>query len=42
VFEMRIDWLSATIWLIGVAVFVLWIIFPVREFVRLVRERIKK
>jgi hypothetical protein len=42
VVEMGIDWLSVTIWLIGVAVFVVWIIFPLREFVKLVRERIKR
>lgn len=39
---MGIDWLSVMIWLIGVAVFVVWIIFPVREFVKLVRERMKR
>jgi hypothetical protein len=39
---MRMDWLSLMIWLIGVAIFVIWIIFPLREFVKLMKEKMGK
>jgi hypothetical protein len=39
---MRIDWLSVTIWLVGFAIFIIWIIFPLREFVKLMKERMGK
>jgi len=39
---MRFDWLTWLIWAIGLAIFILWIIYPVKEFISLMRERIKK
>jgi hypothetical protein len=39
---MRIDWLTATIWFIGFAVFIIWIVFPLREFIKLMKEKMEK
>ncbi len=39
---MRIDGLTATIWLIGFAVFIIWIVFPLKEFVKLIKEKMGK
>lgn len=36
------DGTSWLIWLIGLAVFFVWIVFPVREFISLVKERMRK
>jgi len=39
---MRFDWLTWIIWVIGLAVFIFWIIFPVKEFIKLMKEKVKK
>jgi hypothetical protein len=39
---MRLDGTSWLIWLIGLAIFIIWIVFPLREFVNLIKERMRK
>lgn len=39
---MKIDVFSWLIWLTGVIIFILWIIFPAKEFLTLFREKMKK
>jgi len=39
---MKLDLLSWLIWLTGIAIFILWIIFPAREFLSLFREKMRK
>jgi hypothetical protein len=39
---MNFDWFTWAIWAIGFLVLLLWIIFPTKEFIKLLREKIKK
>ena len=36
---MYIDWVTWSVWLIGFAILVIWIYFPVREFKNLYKKR---
>lgn len=39
---MKLDFLSWLIWLLGLIIFILWIFFPAREFLALLREKMKQ
>jgi len=39
---MKLDLLSWLIWLTGIIIFILWIIFPAREFLSLFQEKRRK
>jgi len=36
---MYIDWITWSIWLIGFAIMIIWILIPVQEFRKLVRKK---
>jgi hypothetical protein len=36
------DWFTWIIWGIGFIILVIWILFPVKEFIKLMKERILK
>jgi len=36
------DGTSWFIWVTGLAVMIIWIVFPLREFIKLVKERMRK
>jgi hypothetical protein len=36
---MTIDWITWSIWLVGFAIMVLWILVPIGEFRRLLRKK---
>jgi len=33
------DWVTWSIWLVGFVILVIWIIFPLKEFVSIVKEQ---
>lgn len=38
---MKLDWITLIIECVGIAIFLIWIVVPLREF-RLIRERLKR
>lgn len=38
---MKLDLLSWLIWISGLIIFILWIFFPAREFLALLRQKMK-
>lgn len=36
---MYIDWFTWSIWLVGFAILIIWIVIPIKEFKKLVQKR---
>ena len=36
---MSFDWITWSIWLVGFAIMIVWILIPIREFKRLVAKK---
>lgn len=36
---MYFDWITWSIWLVGFAILVIWVIVPIKEFKKLVQKR---
>ena len=36
---MIVDWITWSIWLVGFAIMIVWILVPIREFKRLVAKK---
>lgn len=39
---MYIDWITWSIWAVGLTILIIWIIIPVREFKKLVQKKRKE
>jgi hypothetical protein len=37
--KMYFDWITWSIWLVGFAILVIWVIVPIKEFKKLVQKR---